>query len=159
MSVSDLEEQRRSHDDPPHRKRLCASSRRTRRALIATQVVLVVVTASASLLGGAAVLLAVASLLTATVVQVPLRRSIQDMAERPSDVLDERMDAVRNSAFRRSYRATMPAIVVVALAAYLGIEYGGVIITAAQALAVLWVGVLVLPGLPTWLIAWNEPDD
>lgn len=131
--------------------------RSRRRWLVAGQAGLVTVAVVATLTNGHLTRFGLSAVLAIHIVQVVVRRSVHNMAELPAACIDERMETVRNRHFRVAYLMAAVPLVALALAALVAVDLAGVEITSAQTQASTWFVLLVVPYLPTWVVAWSEP--
>jgi hypothetical protein len=140
-----------------HRRR---GRRRLVGCLIASCVVL-------TLLGLAQVQTAASFILVGAVVveDFLLLYATGNLAERPSQAVDEREEMVRNRAYRRAYRLAsnaiiIPAAIIVVLASF-GDPHGilhAIWKNTALVIALGTAGTQILAFLPTMMLAWTEPD-
>lgn len=106
------------------------------------------------------VLVVAAALLAVIGASWVLRRTVRGMADLPEEVLDERMDATRNRAFRRAF-ITLSAITIAVLWIYWVAADSSRIawdIEARHIEALMWLVVGVASGLPSAIIALTEPE-
>jgi hypothetical protein len=138
-------------------------SLRARRALVIAFVALLALTGALYLSGLSLIGLLVLVLTIAT--WVLLRLAVRTIADLPDEYLDERQASVRDRAYLESYRL-LGGLVAVALSGLLlwvivAADTSDVaLLSVAEdaALGVLWVGLGLVLGLPSIVLAWNEPE-
>ncbi len=97
------------------------------------------------------------ALMVMLLLNIPLFLATRLLAERPSEVADERSRSVRDHASWIAHRITPFPLLLAGLALMLAAGDDGLTITSAQAYLPAALA-FVQMALPTWVVAWTEPD-
>ncbi|MEL6185817.1 MAG: hypothetical protein AAFU79_14435 [Myxococcota bacterium] len=89
-----------------------------------------------------------------------LRRVVRGMADLPEELLDERMEAVRNRAYRWAYAMLVAVLSVVLVVAWLAADARLVDWQPSANVfqALMWLVVGLAMGLPSAVVAVTEPE-
>lgn len=89
---------------------------------------------------------------------VLLRRVVRETADLPDDALDERLVAVRDSAYRTAFATVAALCVAVLVPLWIAVDGFDYTVTAGNLHALLWAVILTTLTLPSAILAWTERD-
>lgn len=89
-----------------------------------------------------------------------LKWAVRGMADLPEELIDERMNAVRNQRYRMAYAGLSSLAVVILLAMWIAADAGRIAWQprAHHLEAVFWAFMFTAICLPSMLVAWTEPE-